>query len=160
VNIISSKQTFFAKRLFPAIWLGGVSMGFVAGMLSLASRRTADSLQFLFIPGAMLVFGFFLFRKLVWDLADQVEDGGTYLLVRRGSIEQRVPLSNILNVSMSQFTNPRRLTLRLRTLCEFGDEIAFIPKNSVWQLNPFARNPIAEDLIRRVDHARNGMVRA
>ena len=158
--LISSKMTFVTKWLFPAVWLGGVSMGLLAGILSLASRQSADSLPFLFIPGAMLVFGYFLFRKLVWDLADEVQDGGTYLLVRRGPIEQRVQLSDILNVSMSQFTNPRRLTLRLRMPCEFGDEIAFIPKSSVWQLNPFARNPVAEDLLRRVDSARNGLVRA
>lgn len=160
MQLISSKLTFVTKRLFPTIWLGGVSMALVAGIFSLMSRRTPDSLPFLLIPVAMLVFGYFLFRKLVWDLADQVQDGGTYLLVRRGPIEQHVQLSDILNVSMSQFTNPRRLTLRLRTPGEFGDEIAFIPKSSVWQLNPFARNPIAEDLLRRVDNARNGMVRA
>lgn len=160
MQLISSRMTFVTKRLFPTIWLGGVSMGLVAGIFSLASRPAANSLPFLLIPVVMLVFGYFLFRKLVWDLADQVQDGGTYLLVRRGPIEQRVPLSDILNVSMSQFTNPRRLTLRLRKPCEFGDEIAFIPKSAVWQLNPFARNPVAEDLLRRVDNARNGMVRA
>lgn len=157
---ISSKMTFVAKRLFPAIWLGGVSLGLVAGIFSFVQQRTHDSLPLLLIPLAMLVFGYFLFRKLVWDLADEVQDGGTFLLVRRGPVEQRVQLSNVLNVSMSQFTNPRRLTLRLRAPCEFGDEIAFIPKSPGWQLNPFARNPIAEDLIRRVDNARNKMVPA
>ncbi|MBS0431613.1 MAG: hypothetical protein JSS21_04315 [Proteobacteria bacterium] len=119
-----------------------------------------DSLPFLLLPVAMLVFGYFLFRNLAWDLADQVQDGGTYLLVRRGSIEQRVQLSDILNVSMSQFTNPKRLTLRLRTPCQFGDEIAFIPKLPAWQINPFARNPVAEDLMRRVDSARRGVISA
>jgi hypothetical protein len=160
MQLISSKMTFVMKRLFPAVWLGGVFAGLVAGVLSLASRRTMDPLPFVFIPVVMLLFGYFLFRKLVWDLADRVEDGGAWLLVRRGPVEQRVQLSNVLNVSMNQYTNPRRLTLRLRTPCEFGDEIAFIPKSPGWQLNPFARNPVAEDLIHRVDRARNGMVPA
>lgn len=160
MQILSSRMTFVTKRLFPVIWLGGVSMALVAGIFSLASRQNPGSWPFLLLPVGMLVFGYFLFRKLFWGLADQVQDGGTYLLVRRGHIEQRVLLSNILNVSMSQFTNPRRLTLRLRTPCEFGDEIAFIPKSSGWQLNPFARNPVAEDLLRRVDNARNGRVPA
>jgi hypothetical protein len=59
-----------------------------------------------------------------------------------------------MNVSISQFTNPRRLSLRLRTPGKFGDEIVFIPKSS-FQLNPFARNPVAEKLIARVDQFRN-----
>lgn len=157
MQTISSRMTFVSKRLFPAIWMGGVSLGLIAVAASSVTHKRTGALPFLFLPLVMLIFGYFLFRKLVWDLADEVQDGGTYLLVRKGSVEQRVQLSNVLNVSMSQFTNPRRLTLRLRAPCEFGDEIAFIPKCSVWQFNPFARNPVAEDLMRRSDAARNGV---
>ena len=101
----------------------------------------------------MLLFGFFLFRKLIWDIADDVRDGGSFLLVRKGSVEERVSLDNVMNVSMSQFTNPRRVSLRLRKPGMFGDEIVFIPK-STFQLNPFARNPVAEKLMARVDQLR------
>ncbi len=80
----------------------------------------------------------------------------TILLVRRGSIEQRVfTASNVLNISMSQLTNPPRLTLRLRKPGPLGDEIVFIPKAPAFRLNPFKRNEVAESLIRRVGEARN-----
>jgi hypothetical protein len=153
MKTISSKQTFFVKKVFPAIWLGGVAMFFVTAVLSGNVRRDAPVM--LIIPLAMLVFGFFLFKKIVWDLADEVRDGGDFLIVRRGSVEERVQLSDIMNVGMSQFTNPPRLTLRLRKPGKFGDEIVFSPpRASMW--NPFARNAIAEDLIQRVDRARSG----
>ncbi|WHZ18838.1 MAG: hypothetical protein OJF55_000987 [Rhodanobacteraceae bacterium] len=157
MNVISSRQTFFAKRIFPAIWLGGVALVLILGVTANVSHASSPgNIVFLLVPALMLVFGFLLFRKLLWDLADEVQDGGDYLLVRKGAIEKRIPLADILNVSMSQFTNPKRVTLRLRSPCELGDEIAFIPKMPVFRLNPFARNAVAEDLMRRVDQARRG----
>lgn len=154
MNTISSKQTYFSKRVFPILWLGGVAIFLVFGLATATSHQVPADPMVLVVPVVMLVFGFVLFRKLLWDLADEVQDGGSFLLVRKGPVEQRIPLANITNVSMSQLTNPKRLTLRLRTPCEFGDEVVFIPKAPLFSLNPFARNAVAEDLMRRVDQAR------
>ena len=157
MNTISSKQTFFTKRIFPAIWLGGVALFLIFGVAANVPHASAPgNVVFLLVPALMLVFGFLLFRKLLWNLADEVQDGGDYLLVRKGAIEKRVPMADILNVSISQFTNPKRVTLRLRSPCEWGDEVAFIPKMPMFRLDPFARNAVAEDLMRRVDQARRG----
>ncbi len=150
MKTISSKQTFFIKKIFPVIWLGGVAFAIIITILAGALRAGP---QFLIGPILMLVIGFVIFRKLVWDLADEVCDGGDFLIVRRGSVEDRVQLADIMNVSISQFSNPPRLSLRLRKPGKFGDEIVFSPpRTSVF--NPFARNPVAEDLIKRVDRAR------
>ena len=154
MNTISSKQTYFSKRVFPILWLGGVAIFLVIGLATATSHKVPVDPMLLVVPVVMLAFGFVLFRKLLWDLADEVQDGGSFLLVRKGPVEQRIPLANISNVSMSQLTNPKRLTLRLRTPCEFGDEVVFIPKAPLLSLNPFARNAVAEDLMRRVDQAR------
>ncbi len=156
---ISSGQTFFMKRIFPVIWLGFVGIGVIVSGIAIFSDKGTHGhpapLSFMLIPVLMLIIGFALFRKLLWDLADSVDDCRDYLLVRRGSIEERVVLTNVLNVSMTQFTNPPRLTLRLRKPGQLGDEIVFIPKSPGLRLNPFKRNEIAERLILRVDQARN-----
>ncbi|HEY2628588.1 MAG TPA: hypothetical protein VGI57_05640, partial [Usitatibacter sp.] len=96
---------------------------------------------------------FILFRKVVWDLMDEVYDGGDYLLVKNGDKEDRIQLSNIMNVSASTMVNPPRVTLRLVTPCRFGKEVTFSPVRP-FTLNPFAKNTIAENLIERVDKAR------
>ena len=155
METISSGQTFLIKRILPAIWVLMVSFGglVVTGVIFQAHANVAPAM--LIGPVLMLMFGIVLFRKLVWDLADEVKDGGDFLIVRRGSIEDRVQLSNVINVSMSQLTNPKRLSLRLRTPGKFGDEIVFIPKLPALQFNPFARNAIAENLIKRVDATRD-----
>ena len=151
MKTISSKQTFFIKKIFPAIWIGVVLFACISAILAGALRTSP---VFLVGPIFMLVIGFVVFRKFLWDLADEVRDGGDFLVVRRGSIEERVQLSDIMNIGMSQFTNPPRLSLRLRKPGKFGDEIVFSPpRASMW--NPFARNPIAEDLMQRVDRARS-----
>jgi hypothetical protein len=147
---ISYGGIFFLKVIFPGFWFVFLTLFVLVGVFGHGNQRAIFVIQ----PLLMMALGFFLFRKMVWDLADEVRDGGGFLLVRKGSMEQRVPLANVMNVSMSQFSNPKRLTLRLRKPCEFGDEIAFVPKMPLFRFNPFARNAVAEDLIRRVDAAR------
>jgi hypothetical protein len=144
-----SSGTFIFKWVFPTFWFGFLVFFLVSAGWS--GNQGFDA--FIIMPFIMAVFGFFLFRKFIWDLADEVEDHGDYLRVRRGSVDERVPLSNVMNVSMNQLSNPPRLTLRLRKAGALGDEIAFIPRRGAFRLNPFARNEIAERLLLRVDRA-------
>lgn len=150
---ISSGQTFFLKRVFPFLFLLPVAVLIRIVLLGSATGKSVDPLVLLPL-GLMLVVVAVVYRKLIWDLADEVQDGGTFLLVRRRGIEERVQLADVLNVSMTQFTNPPRLSMRLARPGKFGDEIVFVPTLPGFRLNPFARNAIAEDLIQRVDRAR------
>jgi hypothetical protein len=147
---ISSKSTFFHKRAFPVLWFGIIGIGAAIAVWSGAFEKAPITLVG---PAFLAVFGFFLMRHLVWDLADEVFDGGDYLLVRNRGVEERVPLSNIMNVSASTMVNPARITLRLAERGRFGNEIVFSPARSM-TFNPFAKSAIAEDLIVRVDKAR------
>jgi hypothetical protein len=148
---ISSSQTFFMKRVFPAFWFGFLAVFLLVGAATGAWKKEP---VFVIQPVLMAAFGYFLFRKLIWDLADEVRDGGNFLLVRKGGVEERVALADVMNVDSSQFTNPRRITLRLRRPGKLGNEVVFIPRSS-FQINPFARNPTAEALIQRIDRLRN-----
>jgi hypothetical protein len=122
-------------------------------LLVLLTGAVAQDASFLAVPIVMAVGGFYLMRKLVWDLADEVYDCGDSLLIRNGGEEDLVPLSSIMNVSVSTYVNPPRITLRLVRSGKFGDEIAFSPVKP-FTLNPFAKNEVAEDLILRVHQAR------
>ena len=149
MKLLSSSTTFLMKRAFPMVWFGFLLLFLVMGTVPALKE---GQYAFVLAPLLMAAFGYVLFRKLVWDLADRVEDAGDALLVHRNGRELRLPLRDVLNVSMSQFTNPPRLSLRLRQAGPLGDEIVFIPARR--SLNPFKRNPVAEELIRRVDEAR------
>ena len=147
---ISSKLTTVNKKVFPALWFGFLAIFLV---ISLESGAADHDVMFFVVPVLLAVFGYFLMKKLIWDLADEVYDCGDFLLVRNGGDEDRIALANVMNVSPSTFTNPPRITLRLVNPSKWGTEIAFSPATE-FTLNPFARNPLADDLIVRVDRAR------
>jgi hypothetical protein len=147
---ISSKSTFIYKKLFPILWFGFIAV-FLA--VALFSGGGQSNLLFLFVALAMGVFGFFLFRRLVWDLADEVLDAGDHLLVKRRGTEERISIANIMNVSVSSYVNPIRVSLRLVEPGKLGSEVAFTPQ-APFTLNPFAKNRVAEDLIVRVHRER------
>jgi hypothetical protein len=153
VKKISSGSTYFTKRVFPFLWFGFLAVFSVIAVIAMLNGVEDASPAFLLIPAAMAVFGFFLMKALVWNLADEVYDGGDFLLVRWGGREERVSLSNVVNVNASVAVNPPRITLRLAKPGKFGEEISFSPV-SRFQLNPFGKNPVAEDLILRIDCAR------
>jgi hypothetical protein len=150
---ISAGNTYFLKRLLPVI-LFAVPVAMILLMLGTgASANRPIPLPALLAPCIVAVVGFFVIRQLVLDLADEVYDGGDFLLVKNRGQEERIPLSNIMNVSVSQQVNPPRITLRLVTPGKFGEEVAFVIKRE-FSLRPFARSKLADDLIVRVDRAR------
>jgi hypothetical protein len=149
---ISSRSTFFNKRVFPVIWFGFVAFIFFGPLLS-GKARNGPPAAFLFFPIIMAAIGYFIMKKFVFDLADEVLDDGNSLVVRFGSDEERIPLSEIINISYTYMSNPSRVTLTLRTPGRFGKEVSFSPPQ---QFIPFAKSPIVADLIERSDAARRG----
>jgi hypothetical protein len=107
----------------------------------------------------MAGFGFFLFKGLVWGLMDEVYDCGDHLLIRNRGEEDSVRLADVVNVSSTSFVNPPRITLRLAVSSKFGTDVSFSPPRPLFY-NPFAANPIAEDLMMRVDKARHARYRS
>lgn len=99
----------------------------------------------------MAGFGYLLMKNLLFDLADEVWDVGSHLVVKNRGAEQAVALQDVVNVSYTVASSPNRVTLTLRGATPFGKEISFAAP-IVWI--PFAKSPIIEDLIRRIDVAR------
>lgn len=147
---ISSRYTFFYKKIFPIFWFGFLAFFIFQTVSNGAFQKSPISLV---VPCLMAIFGFVIFKKLLWELADEVYDDGDYLLVRNNGQEEMLRLSDIMNVSATTNMNPPRITLRLIESGKFGAEVSFFP-TTAFTLNPFAKNPVAEDLIVRVDKAR------
>jgi hypothetical protein len=140
---LSSKMTFFYKRILPVIWFGIVLLFVAVGLSSNAS--------FLIAALLMGVFGYSIMKKMVFNLADEVLDTGDALVVRSGGQEERIALSDIKNVNYSPYSNPPLVTLSVRRQTVFGDTVAFCAPGSVV---PLWSSPVIHDLIDRVDAAR------
>ena len=158
MQLISSKRTFFYKKIFPFLWLGFLALFIAIGTLFPHCKNGAacpPMLPFFIIPAVMMVFGAYLFRLLIHGLVDEVWDYGDYLLVKSDGREYRVGLVNIINVSLASMGNPPRITLTLRDPCPLGKKVAFIPQVK-FSLAPGAlwNNKTADDLVERADRAR------
>jgi hypothetical protein len=99
----------------------------------------------------MAAFAYLIMKKLVFDLVDEVWDDGDSLIVRNAGREERIPLTEIRNVSYSVLVNPPRVTLSLRQPTNFGSEVTFC---APLQLVPFSTSPIINKLIDRIDAKR------
>ena len=148
---ISSKTTFFNKRVFPAIWFGFLIVFVGLSVFAAAQRNSTPPVPILIIPAIMAVGGYFIMKRLVFDLVDEVWEDGDSLIVKNRGEEQRIALSDIKNVSYSPYMNPPRVTLSLRRPTAFGEQITFA---APVRFIPFATSPLINDLIDRVDAAR------
>jgi hypothetical protein len=153
VTKISSRLTFFYKRVFPIIWFGFLIAVMIGPTVVGWRNGQAPDPLFFIGPVAMMGFGYFIMRKLVFDLVDEVFDAGDALVVKNGSQQEQIPLADVINISYVQLANPPRVTLSLRQPTSFGNKVTFCAPT---RLMPFAPSPVIDDLIKRVDAARRG----
>jgi len=148
---ISSKWTFFYKRISPVIFFGFpvVFIG-IALLANLRSNSALDNIPFLIVAIVMTVV-FFISKKLIFDLVDEVWEDGETLVVRNSGQEQRIALVDIKNVNYSPLISPPRVTVSLRRPTVFGDEVTFC---APVRMVPLAPSPVINDPIERVDRAR------
>jgi hypothetical protein len=155
---LSSSSTYFYKRIFPILWFGFLlvflAMAFWGAQHARTSVQPQQIVPFLLAPVFLAGVGFFIYRKLIQDLVDEVWLDGDWLVVKNRDEQRRVALSDVMNVNASTMTNPRRVTLMLRTDSRFGRDLTFIPASPRGFLSTFKPDPIATELIQRVDALR------
>ena len=143
-----SGSTFLLKKLIPTlvfIFLG-------LNMIVLFLPGTEESPKLLKIaPLILACLAYLFFKKTAWDLADIVYDNGDELIFHKGRKEQRVNLRDIINISYSSFNSPQRIEIHLKSNGEIGKMLVFRPPI---RLIPFGKNPLALELIERVESAK------
>jgi hypothetical protein len=118
--LISSKMTFFYKRISPIIWFGLLAVFILVGLLKGGG-------SFLVVTVLLAIVSYRFMKRMVFNLVDEVFDVGDALLVRSGGREERIALADIKNVNYSPHMSPPQVTLSLRRLTVFGDTIVFLP---------------------------------
>lgn len=153
---LSSSLTVFYKRVLPVVWCA-----FLLVFLVLAWRTVSETglkwvqlLPFVLVPMLVITFSVYAYRGLIADLQDEVWLDGNWLVVVQRGERRRVALTDVVNVNASVMTNPRRITVLLRTDTRHGRTVNFIPASPTGIASPFRPDPIAADLIERVDALR------
>lgn len=155
---LSSTRTGFYKRVFPVMWFGFIVFFFGFSLWSRLHpqdfNKPPPDPMFLLMPLVMAGLGFFVFRRLIFDLMDEVWLDRDWLVVKNRRDTCRIALTDVMNVNATVSTNPRRVTVMTRSATRFGASISFMPAGPRGFLSAFKPDPIALDLIRRVDAAR------
>ena len=148
---ISSRTTFYQKRIFPLfffVWLvASIAFPVLIGLKS----GQYPPIQSLAIPIVIGIVFFFFIKMTVFDLVDEVWDAGDAIIIKNKNQEERVALSEIMNVSYSPDGTAPRVTVLLRRPGIFGSSIHFCPP---LRLKPFLASPVDHDLIQRIDAKR------
>jgi hypothetical protein len=148
---LSSKATFFYKRIFPIIFVGVCIVLIAAGFSGVPMRGGGSSVPLIFVAIVMIVIFFVFAKKFIFDLVDEVVDEGDILLVRNGDRDDRITLADISDVNYQSMMSPRRVTLSLRQPSVFGSQVSFC---APLRLLTFSTSPVIDKLIARVDAAR------
>jgi hypothetical protein len=148
---ISSSATFFYKRMFPVLFFGLVLLFIAFGINAGLKSEQLLPLPLLIVPVLAAAFIYYVMKKLIFDLVDEVLDAGDALIVRNRGQEDRIALSDIMNVNYAPLVSPPRVTLSLRRTSAFGTEVTFC---APLRFVPFATSPVIDELIRRIDAAR------
>jgi hypothetical protein len=147
VQVISFKNTALFKR---GIWLSAAALvvfvGAPAALDGNLWRTPLPSAIPLGILCAALIY--FFWNTQMHRLADEVLDCGDCLKVRRGRMEETIPLSQVSAAEVSSSGGFHRITIRLRTAAQLGNRVEFLPQASLWS-NIGAIKNIALDLTER-----------
>src|SRR5215470_4384730 len=142
---LSSKMTFYYKRVSPVIFFGVVLLMFGFGLISVLRDRQVSNVLFPILLLLLAVFAYRFMKKSVFNLADTVLDAGDALVARSGGQEEHIALSDIKNVNYSPYMYPP-VTLSVRRRTVFGDTITFCAPVSMM---PLWSSPVILDLIDR-----------
>ena len=150
---ISSGMTYFFKNIFPKIWFGFLGVIAVLAILAMIFNGVDNSFSFmaLFVFPFMEIMGHLLFKQFCYCLTDEVYDHGDYLRIVNDGLEDKIDMTNIINVSSNMFQSPNIVKLLLKSPSRFGAEISFVPKMRIMALFD---DTIAKDLIHRSYKAR------
>lgn len=147
---ISSKWTFFNKRVFPVVWFGFLAVFTVGIVIAMLAKNRLEPMALVALL-IMAIVGLVAMKLLVFDLVDAVWDDGDALVVRNRGVEDTILLKDVINLSYTGLSNPPRATLLLREPSAFGTEITFSPPLT---FIAFTQPPIIRDLIHRIDEER------
>jgi hypothetical protein len=145
---ISSGGTWFSKWIIPIIFLGLFAVFLSKSIFDHPLSNWAGLQSLLTLIVVMVIF-FFIWKKSIFDLVDEVwEDDDTLIVKNRGQ-QQRIDLADIKNINYNQSSKSPRVTLSLRRPTIFGDQISFVP------IGPMlgGPSPVINELIDRVDAA-------
>ena len=149
---ISSRSTFFVKRVYPIIFVAAVVLVFAFPLFWVDRARLPSMWPLLLAMAVVLLLGYWVMKRVLFNLVDAVFDDGNSLLIKNRDQQERVSLSDIADIRYGSLFNPLRVTLSLRKPSIFGAEITFLRPAGF----PLVGSAAIRDLTKRIEAQRAG----
>jgi len=147
MQAISFKNTRLFKR---GIWLSAAALiAFVAAPSAVDGELWRNPVPSAIAIGLLCAaLAYFFWRTQMHRLADEVLDCQDSLKVRRGRLEETIPLSNVSGAEVLSGGGFHRITVRLHKRSKLGGQVDFLPQASLWS-NLSAIKGVARNLTER-----------
>ena len=137
---LSSAWTFWAKFVFPAVWITGFGTGTIQLWLGGHDNNNAmppPEMKFMFLAGWLLGSVFMLWASAGLKRV-RIDDQRLY--VSNYVKEISIPFGAIVDVQQNRWLNSRPVTIYFRETTELGDTAKFMPKWRIralfWRVDP------------------------
>lgn len=148
-KLLSSKLTYFYKRVFPAMWI----ITFGAGTLFLWIYNCEGTSLFKWFVLVCLLGGS-IFLRWFSEKLKVVSLQGEQLVVSDYRSEETIPLRQIEEVTETRIWNPKLIKLRLNRPGRWGDEIVFIAPIRFQFI--FLNHPLVKELRHMIQTTQRG----
>lgn len=145
-----SGQMVLIKKIFPGFVL---SFFGIAIALGLSSGITKENGVGLLVLIGFSIYTLLIFKRMLWDLADEVLDCGDSLIFRESGTKTKVMLSDITHVEYHYGYSPERVTVFVNASSGNKYEFVFCPKGE-WRFSRRDKNPLVLDLIVRIEQSK------
>lgn len=151
---LSSAQTFIMKLVFPILWIGMFGLGTLAMWANVLHGRDnnapPEGIKWMFL--LMWVVGTAFVLTLCGGLKRiRVDDRNLY--ISNYFREISVPLSMIERVTENRWINIHPITIRFRSVTDFGDRVRFMPK--IRFFGGWSSHPVVTELELLASNARS-----
>ena len=148
-KLLSSRLTFFYKRVFPAAWI--IVFGIFTLFLWICDYKGSSQLKWFVI---ICLLGGSIFLRWFSERLKTVSLQGDQLVVSDYRTQETIPLCQIDEVTETRIWNPKLISLRLNRPGRWGDEIVFIAPIRFQFI--FSNHPLVRELRDMIRKTRRG----
>lgn len=149
-RLLSSRMTFFYKRIFPLLWI--ITFSFITFLVWFSGCQNVSMKWFTLVcltGGSLFLFWYSVRLKTVRLQGDN-------LIVSDYRSEELIPLQQIDEVKETRVWNPKLIKLHLVRSGQWGDEIVFIAPIRLQFV--FSNHPLVRELRDMIREKRRGSV--
>ncbi|MDN3680314.1 hypothetical protein QWZ04_08245 [Vibrio tapetis subsp. quintayensis] len=145
-----SGQMVLIKNTFPVFVLSFFGIAIALGLSGGITKENGGGLLVLI---GFSIYTLLSFKRMFWDLADEVLDCGDSLIIRQSGTKTKIMLSDITRVEYHDGYSPERVKVFVNASNGNKSKFVFCLKGK-WQFSLRDKNPLVLEPINRIEQSK------